>query len=176
MTPNQITDARQERIRRAWKLRVQGLNYDQIAEELGISKGTVHADLKTIRENIEEVTKERAKQELEIELERLDSIVAPYMSKIVDGTATNGDVSTYLKVSERRAKLLGLDISRSEISGPNGAPLQLTAGQPWQQTLLDAGWKAPNEQQVLPGLPQPNQLPGKTEDAEYEVETIEVKE
>jgi hypothetical protein len=172
------SDQRLERMRKSWKLRLTGKNYRDIAEELGVSAAVVCEDLKLMRENIEDVSTERAKEEREIELARLDAIVLNYMDRIIEGKATNGDVATYIKVSERRSKMLGMDAittTKTELSGPDGTPLQLSAGN-WQQRMIAAGWSPPNEQQVLPGLPQPNQLPGKSDDLDFEIERIEVHE
>lgn len=167
-----------DRQRKVWAERLTGKNYQAIADALGISMGTVCSDLKTVREGIENENAERAKEEKEIERARLDAIVETYMNKIMTGTASNSDVSTYIKVSERRAKMLGLDAaiaSKTELSGPDGMPLQLASGyDAIQARMIEAGWQPPKNEEVLPGLPKPNQLENSESEDGFEVETIVV--
>lgn len=170
-------DARREKIKKCWKLRLQGKNYRDIAEEMGIGLGSVHEYLREMREAIEKLNLERAKEEKELDLERIDLAMQACMDRVTAGTHNNRDIETLIKVSERRAKMLGYDApttSKTELSGPDGAPLQLSAGD-WQTRMIAAGWTPPAEAQVLPGLPQPQQLNQRNDDG-FEIEAIEVKE
>ncbi|HKJ76511.1 MAG TPA: hypothetical protein VKA64_04830, partial [Gammaproteobacteria bacterium] len=70
-------------------------------------------------------TAEDAEEVKRLELERLDRMLLSLWPKV-----TNGDpqaVEKALKVSERRARLLGIDApTRGELSGPGGGPLEVS--------------------------------------------------
>jgi hypothetical protein len=122
-------DAEQARIDERRKLvmqyRVAGLNYRQIIEQLerrhGItaSKGTISSDINQELAHISEEKRAMVERLRALELERLDDI-----SRTLYQTVRGGDLAAidrYLRVSERRAKLMGLD-------APQKIDAKLTSG------------------------------------------------
>lgn len=93
---------------RAMRLRKQGMQYKAIADELGI---TVQRASMYVSQEIQRLTKlqeAEVKGLLAMELERLnDYLVVCYQKIIQDKSLTAIDRA--LRISERRAKLLGLD-------------------------------------------------------------------
>jgi hypothetical protein len=107
----------------ALEYRKMGYTYAQIAESLGYA--TAQGAYCAIQSALTRIIREPAEEVLKIELERLDAMfVKPYQA------ATNGDlmaIGTCLNIMARKAKFLGIDApARSEISGPNGAPVATT--------------------------------------------------
>jgi DNA-binding CsgD family transcriptional regulator len=101
-------DAIEARQERAIRLRVQGFNYREIAAELGISVGTAYNDCSAAMKRIREQTRESAEEVRSVELDRLDRMIRALEVKAF-GDGDTRAIDTLLKVSERRAKLLGLD-------------------------------------------------------------------
>ena len=105
----------------ALELRKAGASYREVARRLGVDVHTAHADvgaeLAALRETaVAEATELRA-----LELERLDSMTSGLWSGIQDGSAAA--VSAGVRVSERRARLLGLDapvVTRGELTASLG--------------------------------------------------------
>lgn len=88
-------------------LRLAHLTQGEIASRVGVSIGTVNADLKAIRD----VWQERARTSIEEwvgeELAKLDRLERSLMPLALQGQATAAD--RVLSVMDRRAKLLGLN-------------------------------------------------------------------
>lgn len=88
-------------------LRLAHLTQAEIASRVGVSIGTVNADLKAIRD----VWQERARTSIEEwvgeELAKLDRLERSLMPLALQGQATAAD--RVLSVMDRRAKLLGLN-------------------------------------------------------------------
>ena len=95
-----------ERRRQALQLRLAGVSYEEIASRLGYSdRGSawrsVMAALKTtLREPADELRK--------LELERLDRLLLGVWPQAVRGN--QGSIDRALRIMERRARLLGLDV------------------------------------------------------------------
>ncbi len=99
--------ASNERAEKAVIARIEGCNYREIGEQLGVSRQAAH---KMVR-------KEMAKRRLELdetidefiflENERLDMLARPLWDKIEKGDIPS--INTMLKIMVRRSKLLGLD-------------------------------------------------------------------
>lgn len=141
----------------AAKLRVQGWTLQQIADKFGLSVGTIHKDIqivmrRTIEAGVTEMDEHRA-----LELNRIDSAIFEVMSILegrnpeskhsVEMAALETDESTsvddalamraelrlkavdrLVKLNQERAKLLGLYApEKKELSGPEGAPLEVEA-------------------------------------------------
>ena len=110
----------------ALTLRSRGMTYQQIADHLGISKGSAH---EAVQKGLAEIVAEPAAAVRELELVRLDTLyqAATGVLEREHVTVSNGRVVTLegeplpddgpvlqavdrlLRISERRAKLLGLD-------------------------------------------------------------------
>lgn len=104
-------EVKAERVANAFALRKRGKTYRQIGEMLGYSHEQARQDIQTMLAGIIAETKESAQEVLALELARLDDLqVNVYIE------AQQGDdkaIGAVLKIMERRAKLLGLDVSRS---------------------------------------------------------------
>jgi hypothetical protein len=87
------------------KLRRGGLTWDLIAKQVGYKHGSsaqdayVRASQRIVRDDIEAIRK--------MEEDRLDMAQASIWSKVMQGEISA--INTFLRIQERRAKLLGLD-------------------------------------------------------------------
>lgn len=94
------------RAAKALELRAEGMTFDEIAKELGYS-GRQGAHDAVIR-SLKAILREPAEHLITLDLERLDKIWQVHYLN-----AQSGDVQALagcLKIMERRAKLLGLDV------------------------------------------------------------------
>jgi len=104
--PSRIKPETIEREAEVLRLRRRGLTFDLIAQELGYShasgahKAYVNANLRIIRSDVDEI---RA-----VEMDRLDIAQAAVWNGVLRGEVPS--VMALIKVMERRAKLLGLDM------------------------------------------------------------------
>lgn len=104
---------------RALELRQQGWSYRQIAADIGKSPSMAH---KYVARALQETTAEAVDDLRLLEGERLDAAQAAIWPMVMAGdiAALNG----FIRLSERRAKLLGLDApSKQELTGKDGEPL-----------------------------------------------------
>ena len=114
----------------ALELRAGGSTYGQIGAALGVSRSRA---FKIVGKALDELTK-RSEGSVErlrrLELVRLDRWTCALDPKKDDPRV----VDTLIRLSERRCKLLGLDApTRTELSGPDGRPIQTEA----QEERLD---------------------------------------
>lgn len=110
--PSRITPEVLEKEAQVLKLRRGGLTFDQIAEKVGYShasgahKAYVNACKRIVRSDVEELRS--------TELDRLDIAQAAIWGNVLRGDSSA--VSSMLRIMERRAKLLGLDMpTRSQL-------------------------------------------------------------
>lgn len=104
-------------------LRATGLSYEAIGERVGCSRQNAWKHVTAAFDDIRTKTAENAVILRDLELERLDR-----MLEGVWEAATTGDVSAVdraLRISERRAKLLGLD-APAKFAGHDGGPITRT--------------------------------------------------
>ena len=115
-----------EKRKQALELRRAGWGYQEIADEVGwANKGTAYTQ---VQKAIKEITRESAKELLELELERLDDLFSGLYE-----AARNGDnfsVDRALKIMDQRARLLGLYDQKPEdpTADVRGALLDFAAG------------------------------------------------
>lgn len=89
---------------RVWQMRRDGRTYEYIAEAEGISKSTAH---KRFKEALLARIPYAAEEERQLEVERLDSMLEQLTELLpLDPIAV---VPVMLRVSKRRAELMGLD-------------------------------------------------------------------
>jgi len=122
-----VTDRRAECL----ELRRQGLLYAQIGARLGIGAATAwrHVQL-----GIAAIIAEPAKAVLAIELERLDTLFQPQYEKAT--TLGDGQACvSCLRIMERRAKLLGLDVQERSQAG---AAMGLAPNAPREEAIAVA--------------------------------------
>lgn len=117
--PQPAEDQIEERRSKVWELRVKkGLSIREIGTTLGVPKSTVFDDLEAVRVEVADETKESALRYREIELGRLDDLYARGVERLdaMKNGLDGGDpeaiapiLNSLKGISERRAKLLGLD-------------------------------------------------------------------
>lgn len=91
---------------RCYQLRLTGLSIRQIAGHTGLGVATVHA---RIQSEINARVLPLADEVRKVELDRLDGWLARLNGEIAAGKAVARNVEVAVRVSERRAKLLGID-------------------------------------------------------------------
>lgn len=92
---------------RALKLRLQGLDFESIAQELGCERSTACGYVKQALEELAEEGHENVVEIRRLELARLDSMLHALQPAIKAGDTKS--IDSALKIQDRRAKLLGLD-------------------------------------------------------------------
>lgn len=97
-----------ERREQAIQFRRAGLSIRAIALRLDVDPSTIHSDIKvmlaeSIKENVNNADQMRV-----LELERLDDMLLRITPQISNGHL--GAIAQAIRISERRAKLLGLDM------------------------------------------------------------------
>lgn len=91
----------------ALDLRISGLSFRAIGEKLGISHQQVFRDIENELARLADLRADKAETLRELELQRLDKIINSLDAWVASGNV--GAVNAWIKASERRAKLLGLD-------------------------------------------------------------------
>jgi len=133
------------RRRKHWTLRIEkGLTIAQIERETGYSPTTICDDLERVREEIRQHTQGLAERERNVTLNQIDHAISRIMPYVVaervqiesDKERANGDVvretveehdarikgiNALVKLWERKAKLLGLDLQASALNVTVGA-------------------------------------------------------
>ncbi len=122
-TPKKIDIA--ERREKALELRKMGHTIRDIAEQLDIAVSTAHEDISATLKELHQKTIESGETLRELELQRLDMALHAIALQVASGDL--GAVDRWIKLSERRAKLLGLDLQRTDITS-GGEPLKAYIG------------------------------------------------
>ena len=106
----------------ALQLHIEGNTFEAIGQKLGVTRQRAH---QLVSKQLAETAAERkslAGSALDTDLERLDFVLRSLAPRIERGD--DKAAQAYIRALDRRAKLLGLDApSRSEVSGPGGAPI-----------------------------------------------------
>ena len=87
------------------------MSYNQIANELSVSATMAHRYVKQWIESLRTFHAETVEEQIQVEVSRLDRIIEQCETKLEEQW-TSRDAEILLKVSNRRASLLGLDKSR----------------------------------------------------------------
>ncbi len=96
-----------EKRQKCLELRKFGASFRSISEQQGISLGQVHKYVSDALAEINQLTITDAKQLRELELQRLDTATLAIAKLVKQGHL--GAVDRWLRIGERRSKLLGLD-------------------------------------------------------------------
>lgn len=96
-----------ENKQRALELRKAGATYEQIGQQLGMTRQSAHKAVKTALESIAKESSEEAAEVLVLELERLDQMLTGLWVSARQGNVAS--VDRVLRIMERRSRLLGLD-------------------------------------------------------------------
>lgn len=111
-----------ERREQALRLRTAGLTYLQIGTAMGIGFSRARRLVIAAIEERRTRCDEQAEEVVRIELERLDALWFALWPKRDDPKRAE----MLLRISERRARLLGLDSAqRHEVTGKDGGPIQV---------------------------------------------------
>lgn len=135
-------------------LRKQGWGYDAIGEAMGFTKQRAY---QIVCEELAALIKEPAQQILDLELQRLETLLLG-----VATDAEKGDpraIDSELRIRERRAKLLGIEAPQKQqldiTSG--GGPLPAASGPPTVIQIVAVPAKARASEDG--GQPRPNPVP-----------------
>lgn len=107
-----------------WEKRLEGHSQQDIAKALSITQARVSQILAEAYAMKRAARTESTEDIIEMELERVDRMIFAWWKK---ATTQERASEVYLKWVERRHKVLGIDISKTELSGRGGGPLQITA-------------------------------------------------
>ena len=103
------------RSERAYKMRLEGLPIERIAEMLGDSVEDVRKMMRRkLKKEVENQETEEGTRALE--LSRLDFLVNQLMARINDDALDNKAIELLLKCQQRRAALMGIDLGKGEIN------------------------------------------------------------
>ena len=107
------------RAAKALEMRMEGMKFDDIAAELGFSgrQGAYDA----VSRELKAITREPAEEVLRLDLERLDKMWGIHYLNAQAGDAMA--LSSCMRIMERRARLLGLEVNKTEITGKDGSPI-----------------------------------------------------
>ena len=111
----------ESRRRSVVQYRLLGLTYRAIGEKLGISHEQARADEMAVRAEVKAGTEEGIEELRTRENERLDMASAAIATQVLKGDL--GAVDRWVKISERRARLNGLDRVTSLGEGEEGVVL-----------------------------------------------------
>lgn len=104
-TPVEVLTETQRKRNLALQMRLSGKTQQQISEEMGVHKSTISL---YIKEAIADITRENAEEYLELELSRLDAMLAAIWPDIVAGAkGAEWKIDRALAIMEQRAKLTG---------------------------------------------------------------------
>lgn len=118
----------------ALELRLGGENYEKIAEKLGVNKSTAIRDVRHELDALAAINEGKASSLRALELARLDKLQAGLLWQVQDGSVPA--VLASLKIMERRARLLGLDLAPEPI--PQVNLNMLTMNDPKMQVILQS--------------------------------------
>lgn len=120
------TIAASARRARAVELRKAGKSYREIAAEIGCTVKNAHRHVQKALASTVRNTQESVDEHRELELERIDKIIASLMP-LVESTGDPAVADKVLKAADLRAKLLGLYApAKAEVTGKNGAPIAVS--------------------------------------------------
>lgn len=128
---------------KALELRKSGASYRQIGEALGISMQRAHQLVMDELDRLAQLRLGNADELRRLELERLEMGALAIVTNVKRGEL--GAVKIWVRISESRRKLLGLDAPVSlELTGKGGGPLEVG--------IVDLAALSTDELQVLKGL------------------------
>lgn len=99
---------------KAVKLRLQGLGYEAIGEQLGVAGSTAYRAVMRYLERTASESAESLEQVRQLEVARYDLWLSKVSERIDVGELDAIDVG--LRISARRAKLLGCDVERPQVN------------------------------------------------------------
>jgi hypothetical protein len=114
-----------ERRQKVLDMRLLGASLRRIADKIGCSHETARLDLQKALAELNELEKAKTDHLRSLELQRLDVAMNAIANKVLEGDC--GAIDRWLKVSERRSRLLGLDApEKSNISVTGSALTEMS--------------------------------------------------
>lgn len=105
-----------ERRQTAFELRKNGVTYRQIGQRLGVSETQAFKDVQAVVARLKELELEGLEDYRRLELERLDTALVAIVLQVRNGHL--GAIDRWIRLSESRRKLLGLDSAEKvDVSG-----------------------------------------------------------
>jgi AcrR family transcriptional regulator len=99
--------------RAAWEHRVRGLSFADISAALNVPTGTLYRWMREMSDEAAAQAREMAAAQLQIEIDRIDrwqsNLELQLEQQVAAGKSAARTVEVLSKLSERRAKLLGMD-------------------------------------------------------------------
>ena len=106
----------------ALQLRQRGLSYREIAATIGVSLTTAYNNVQDCIKELNVIALEEAEIVRDLELARLDAALASIEVKLAKGDL--GAINTLLRIQERRARFLGLDMpNKTDITVSTPEPI-----------------------------------------------------
>ncbi len=107
----------EHRNREIYEARLKGIPHHEIAKMFKLTSARVSQIISAVLDEQKEYNKELAKRLVDMEMDRLDKLAFALHSKaMVDGDPRATD--SYLRIMERRAKMVGLDLAKENTSDP----------------------------------------------------------
>lgn len=145
-----MTEERRRRAARALEMRRDFVPYRDIADALGVSVRTAYED---VQKALKEITREPAEDVLKMELERLGAMhlrLSSEIARVTKQLKQNRDdvdlraveqvrrlINSQVNVSERRARLLGLNAAQRVELANNDVDLDATVAKIIEAASLD---------------------------------------
>lgn len=108
-----------ENRRKAVQLRKAGFTYQEIADQIGMTRGNAYKLVAEAMQEFKTESAEEAQEVKRVELARLDHATRAIWSQVANGN--HGAIDRLLRIMDRRAKLLGLDApSKLAPTNPEG--------------------------------------------------------
>ena len=134
---------RKERRHMALEFRRQGMTFEEIGIEMGISTNSASQIVNRVLRKMAKMDAETVKVLRALELERLDAMQAQIWPEAMSGDLKA--IDRILKIMERRAKLAGLDAAtKHELAASTNQPF-LTPEQIAEVERLEAKFLQPHE-------------------------------
>jgi hypothetical protein len=135
----------------ALELRAGGASFRQIGDALGVSKVRAFRIVRAALDELVKHCQDTAERVRQLELHRLDRYRLALDSRKSDPRA----VDTLIRISERVAKLHGLDApQRIEASGPNGGPIETEEKMDYSKLTLEELLQLEELVRKAQGLPE----------------------
>jgi hypothetical protein len=173
MAPSRNAQVRIKKARRgilALKLREAGLSYTQIGERMNVSVPRAWKLVSQEFDRLLERRTEKASAVTRLELQRLDTLHKAIWKKAKGGDLNS--IDRLLKIAERRAALLGLDIKRHEVKVEQSYEINVSARIDEYTAELDRQLGA--RPLALPGDPAGNDTGEPVDQTSTDVEAIVV--
>lgn len=134
--------------RQALALRTRGMSYDDIAQELNITRDEAIRLVQECLHTTPEVTYGDTVALRQLEASRLDVALQAIWSQVETGNL--GAINTLLKISARRARLLGLDMPERHFLQATTAGVDELFGGKLVQELVGLSWdeRSPEDSEV----------------------------